>query len=137
MPHIKLYHRRFGLNWPVEERPKESPLHLIASRCSALGAMKVVEKYACFMQSLVDEPDSVGSSPLLIAVKRNNIEVAKCLMNNSTRKPEIDKRNSKNESPIYLAALNGQTVIMKEMLKECKYKCEFALINPLSLFSKI
>ena len=74
------------------------------------------------MKSLVDQPDSHGSTPLLVAIQRNNVKVAKCLIKNSKKKPAIDKRNRKNDSPIYLTVRRGQTDVMKEILKNCKYK---------------
>lgn len=118
---IQLYHRRFSLDWPSSDRPRESPLHLIASRHSGLEAMKIVEKHSNFMNHFIDKPDDNQSTPLLIAIKRKNVEVAKRLIKYPNRKPDIKKTNLHGESPICVAARTGQAEIMAEILKECEY----------------
>ena len=115
-----LRYRKFGHNWFNDEDPKESSLHVVASRCSAIRAMQIIEKYPNFMHYHVDATDEHGSTPLLIAVKRNNVDVAKRLLNYEVKRANITKTNKSNESPIYLAALNGRVEILKEMLKLCK-----------------
>jgi ankyrin repeat protein len=95
-----------------------SPLFTITKKC-CWAAMRIVEKHPSFIKDVVDEPGSDGSTPLLVAVKRNHIEVVKWLMNNSGMKLEIERRNRKGETAIYLAALNGQADVIKEMLERC------------------
>ena len=116
----QLRYRKFGHNWSNNEDPKESSLHVVASRCSAIRAMKIIEKYPHFMNYHVDATDEHGSTPLLVAVKRNNVDVAKHLLDYEVNRTDITKTNKSNESPIYLAVLNGRFEILKEMLKLCK-----------------
>jgi ankyrin repeat protein len=98
---------------------KNSPLITIVEHCNWVG-IRIVEKHADLMNYLVDEPtDSQGSTPLLIAIKKGYVEVAKWLINKPGMKPDIAKRNNERESPIYLAALKGQAEIIKEMLEIC------------------
>ena len=117
---IELRHRRYGLNWPADDLPKGTPLHLIASRRSALRAMKLVANNPNVMKQLANKPDSEGSTPLLIAAKAGNVKVAVCLMESIKDKHVIIQKNSKKESPIYFAALNGETDLIKVMLNRCE-----------------
>ncbi|XP_028391797.1 transient receptor potential cation channel subfamily A member 1-like [Dendronephthya gigantea] len=111
---IHLFHRRYGLSsWPLNERPKESALHLVAKKATSIEAMKVFEQVPKFLEDFSDIPDSHGSSPLLLAIKCNNMEVVKRLL---TRKPDLNKRNKLNETPILVAALNDDADVIKEML---------------------
>ena len=104
-----------------DKMAKRYPLHVIASRCSDVKALDLVENCQTFMEDHINMVDSEGSTPLLIAVKRRNDRVAKRLLKykNSTR-PDITKKNKVGESPILLAALLGQTDILMEMKKECE-----------------
>ncbi|XP_028391726.1 transient receptor potential cation channel subfamily A member 1 homolog isoform X2 [Dendronephthya gigantea] len=113
---IHLFHRRYGLSfWPLSERPKETALHLIANKHSSIKAMKVLQERPQFLNDFSDIPDSHGSSPLLLAIKRNNMEVVKVLLD---REPDVNKRNKHNESPILVAALNDHADVIKEMLEK-------------------
>ena len=96
----------------------QSPLCAITKEC-CWAAMRLVEKYPNFMQHVVDELDNDGSTPLLTTVQRNDTEVAKWLMYNSKKKLDIEKRNCKGETAIYLAALNGHADVIKEMFERC------------------
>ena len=113
---------RLGINSHIGDRvAKRYPLHVIASRCSDVKALDLVENYETFMEDHIDMGDSEDSTPLLIALKRRNDKVAKRLLKhkNCTR-PDITKKNKDGESPIMLAALFGQTSILMEMKKECE-----------------
>ncbi|XP_028391727.1 serine/threonine-protein phosphatase 6 regulatory ankyrin repeat subunit C-like [Dendronephthya gigantea] len=113
---IHLFHRRYGLPfWPLSERPKETALHLIANKNSSIKAMEVLQERPKFLDDFSDIPDSHGSSPLLLAIKRNNMEVVKRLLD---RKPDVNKRNKHNETPIHVAALNDHADVIEEMLKK-------------------
>ncbi|XP_028391796.1 uncharacterized protein LOC114516496 isoform X2 [Dendronephthya gigantea] len=112
---VHLFHRRYGLSsWPLNERPKESAVHLVANKLTSIKAMKVLEKHPRFLDEFSDIPDSHGSSPLLLAIKCNNMEVVKRLL---ARKPDLNKRNKHNETPILVAALNDDADVIKEMLE--------------------
>ena len=116
---IHLFHRRYGLSfWPLNERPKVTALHLIASKHSSIKAMEVLEKQPKFLKDFSDIPDSHGSSPLLLAIKSNNMEVARRLLR---RKPNVNKRNRHNETPILVAALNDNAEVIKEMMAICEF----------------
>ena len=115
---IGMRRRRFGLNWPTDDIPEGSPIHLMATRRSSLGTMQLVANYPNFMTEFVNKPDSEGSTPLVIAIKANNVEIALYLLD-SGNEDVIIQKNSRKESPIYLAALNGQTDIIKEILNRC------------------
>ena len=113
---------RFRINSQIGDKMAKSyPLHVIASRCSDVKALDLVENYETFMEDHIDMGDSEDSTPLLIALKRRNDKVAKRLLKhkNCTR-PDITKKNKDGESPIMLAALFGQTSILMEMKKECE-----------------
>ena len=90
----------------------------MATRRSSLGTMQLVANYPNFMTEFVNKPDSEGSTPLVIAIKANNVEIALYLLD-SGNEDVIIQKNSRKESPIYLAALNGQTDIIKEILNRC------------------
>ncbi|XP_028392147.1 transient receptor potential cation channel subfamily A member 1-like isoform X2 [Dendronephthya gigantea] len=111
-----LFHRfTFFVSGVQDERPKETALHVLATKTtSAKAILKVFEKRPKFLNDLSDFPDSYGSTPLLVAINYNNIEVAKRLIRTKSR---VDKRNDDGESPILLAALNDYVDIIKEMLE--------------------
>ncbi|XP_028391719.1 transient receptor potential cation channel subfamily A member 1-like isoform X3 [Dendronephthya gigantea] len=112
---IHLFHRRFGLSfWPLSERPKETALHLIANKHTSVEAMEVLQKRPKFLDDFSDIPDSHDSSPLLLAIKCNNMEVVKRLL---ARKPDLNKRNKHDETPILVAALHDAEDVINEMLK--------------------
>ena len=115
---VELFHRRYGLSfWPLNERPKETALHVLASKLTSTQAMKVI-KDSKFLKDFSDIPDSHGSTPLLLAIKCNNMEVVQRLL---TAKPDVNQKNNRlNESPIYVAALNDHADILKEILVTCK-----------------
>jgi ankyrin repeat protein len=93
-----------------------SPLIEIVKGCN-WAAIRIVEKHRDFMNNLVDEPfDDNANTPMLIAVRENYIEIAKWLTNLSGKNPDIEKKNVKGESPIYLVALKGQVEVIKDML---------------------
>jgi ankyrin repeat protein len=95
------------------------PLFEIVMGCN-WQAIRIVEKHRDFMNSFVDEPfDNNKNTPLLSAVQGNCTEVAKWLMNQPGKKPDILKRNEDGVSPIYLAALKGQAEVIKTMLEIC------------------
>jgi ankyrin repeat protein len=122
---VELFHRRFGLSsWPLNERPKETALHVLAKKLTSTQAMKVLEN-SKFFHDFSDVQDSNGSTPLLLAIKCNNIEVIKRLL---PTKPDINKRNRHDETPIYIAALNDNAYVIKEILNTCKY-FEFIFIG--------
>jgi ankyrin repeat protein len=96
-----------------------SPLITIVEGCN-WAAIRIIKKHRDFMNSFVDEPfGENGNTPMLTAVQENCIEVAKWLINQPGKKPDIEKRNVKGESPIYLAAQKGQVEVVKEMLEIC------------------
>ena len=114
---VERFHRRYGLSsWPVNERPKETALHVLATKHTSTQAMEVLEN-SKFLHDFSDIQDSDGSTPLLLAIKCNNIEVVKRLL---PTKPDINKRNRHNETPIYIAALNDHAYVIKEILTTCK-----------------
>ena len=115
---VELFHRRYGLSfWPLNERPKETALHVLASKLTSTQAVKVI-KDSKFLKDFSDIPDSHGSTPLLLAIKCNNMEVVQRLL---TAKPDVNQKNNRlNESPIYVAALNDHADILKEILVTCK-----------------
>ena len=80
--------------------------------------MEVLEKRPKFLEDFSDIPDSHGSSPLLLAIKCNNMEVTRRLL---CRKPDVNKRNRHNETPILVAALNDDADVIKEMLDKCEF----------------
>jgi ankyrin repeat protein len=93
-----------------------SPLIEIVKGCN-WAAIRIVEKHRDFMNNLVDEPfDDNANTPMLIAVRENYIEIAKWLINLPGKNPDIEKKNVKGESPIYLVALKGQVEVIKDML---------------------
>ncbi|CAB4017884.1 ankyrin repeat domain-containing, partial [Paramuricea clavata] len=94
-----------------------SPFFRIVKECN-WAAIRIAEKHGDLMNYLVDEPtESQESTPLLIAIQNDYEEVAKWLIKEPEKKPDIEKRNAQGESPIYLAALKGQAEIIKEMLE--------------------
>ena len=118
---VELLHRRYGLSfWPVHERPKESALHVLAGKFCSIKAMEVLERRPRFLDDFADVQDGHGSTPLLLAIKCNNIEVVKRLLL-AKPKPEVDKKNHHDETPIHVAALNGHADVLREILKTCKY----------------
>ena len=117
-PENEMRNNRFGIDSQIGfKMAKQYPLHVIASRCSDMKALDLVEKCQIFMEDHIDMADNEGSTPLLIAIKRRNNKVAKRLLN---YRPDITKKNKDEESPIMLAALTGQTDILMEMKNECK-----------------
>ena len=107
---VALFHRRFGLSsWPLNERPKETALHVLASKITSTQAI---------LSDFSDVPDSLGSTPLLLAIKCNNMEVVRRLL---PAKPDINKRNRHNEYPIYVAALNDNVDVLSEILECCTF----------------
>ena len=115
---VELFHRRYGLSfWPLDERPKETALHVLASKLTSTQAMRVLEN-SKFLKHFSDIPDSQGSTPLLLAIKCNNMEVVQRLL---PAKPDVNKLNRHNECPIYVAALNDHADVISEILKTCKW----------------
>jgi hypothetical protein len=115
---VELFHRRYGLSfWPLNERPQETALHVLASKFTSTQAMNVL-KDSKFLKDFSDVPDSHGSTPLLLAIKCSNMEVVRRLL---PAKPDINKRNRHNEYPIYVAALNDHADVLSEILETCKY----------------
>ena len=120
---VELFHRRYGLSfWPLDERPKETAIHLLASKITSTEAMKILENHPKFLHDFSDVPDSHGSTPLLLAIKCNNMEVVQRLL---LTKPDVSKRNRHNESPIYVAALNDDAKAINRILETCKLLCCF------------
>jgi ankyrin repeat protein len=118
---VVLFHRRYGLSfWPLDERPKETALHVLASKLTSTNAMEVLKKTRKFLTDFSDVPDSHESTPLLLAIKCNNIEVINGLL---PAKPDVNKRNRRNESPLHVAALNDHDHIIREILKTSKCVC--------------
>ena len=116
---IHLFHRRYGLSsWPLNERPKETALHLIANKLSSNKAIQVLEKRPKFLEDFLDIPDSHGSSPLLLAIKCKNMEVVWRLL---CGEPDVNKRNRHNETPILVAVLNDDVDVIKEILEICEF----------------
>ncbi|XP_028392143.1 transient receptor potential cation channel subfamily A member 1-like isoform X2 [Dendronephthya gigantea] len=111
-----LFHRSIYFAFGVqEERPKETALHLLATKTTSPEAiLEVFARRPKFLNDLSDFPDSHGSTPLLVAIKHNNMDVVKRLLRT---KPRVGKRNNDGESPILLAALNGYVDVIKEMLE--------------------
>ena len=124
---VELFHRRYGLSfWPLDKRPKETALHVLASRFTSTQAMDVL-KGSKFLKDFSDIPDSHGSTPLLLAIKCNNMEVVQRLL---PSKPDVDKKNRYDESPIYVAAQNDRVDVINEILATCK--CEYCLTHVFS-----
>jgi ankyrin repeat protein len=82
--------------------------------------MEVLKKTRKFLTDFSDVPDSHESTPLLLAIKCNNIEVINVLL---PAKPDVNKRNRRNESPLHVAALNDHDHIIREILKTSKCVC--------------
>ena len=122
---VELFHRRYGLSfWPLDERPKETALHVLASKITSTEAMKVLDSHPKFLNDFSDVADSYGSTPLLLAIKCNNMEVVERLL---LTKPDVNKRNRRNESPIYVAALNDHAKVINRIIETCKSLCSFLL----------
>ncbi|CAB4005753.1 TKL kinase, partial [Paramuricea clavata] len=112
---VVLFHRRYGLSfWPLDERPKETALHVLASKLTSTNAMEVLKKRPKFLTDFSDVPDSHGSTPLLLAIKCNNNDVINGLL---LAKPDVNKRNLHEESPLHVAAVNDHDHIIEEILK--------------------
>ena len=115
---VERFHRPNSLSfWPVNERPKVTALHVLANKLTSTDAMKVL-KNSKFLYDFSDVPDSQESTPLLQAIKSNNIDAVKVFLN---AKPNIRKRNNFRESPIHVAALNDQADVIEEILKTCEF----------------
>lgn len=115
--YVQLFHRRFGQSgWPMDKRPKETALHVLASRLTSRKTMGVLSKRQVFLKVFSDIQDSNGCTPLLVAAKCSNIEVVKWLL---PVMRDVNKRNHNGESPIYIAALNDNVDILREILKTC------------------
>ncbi|XP_028392138.1 transient receptor potential cation channel subfamily A member 1-like [Dendronephthya gigantea] len=99
------------------ERPKETALHVLAAKTTSVtveAILEVFERKQKFLNDFSDFPDGHGSTPLLVAIKHNNMDVVKRLLRTE---PRVDKINDDSESPILLAALNDYAVVIKEMLE--------------------
>ena len=96
-------------------------LHVLANKPTSTDAMKVL-KNSKFLDDFLDVPDSQESTPLLQAIKTNNIDAVKMFLN---AKPDIGKRNNFRESPIHVAALNDQADVIEEILQTSKFFCFF------------
>ena len=101
------------------KHPKETALHVLASKPESTEAMTVLEKQPKFLSDFSDFPDSHGATPLLVAIKCNNIEFVKRLL---VTKPKIQPAGfGIFESPILFAALNDHTDVIGEILKTCEF----------------
>ncbi|CAB3988863.1 transient receptor potential cation channel subfamily A member 1-like [Paramuricea clavata] len=116
---IELFYQWYGLaSWPLNERPKETALHVLPSKSNSEKAMKVLDECGSkFVTDFLDVEDSHGSTPLLRAIKCNNIAVVKWLLRKKPNVNNINKRNVHDESPIYVAALNDHVNVIKEILE--------------------
>ena len=79
--------------------------------------MDIMEEQPKFLKDFSDVQDSNGSTPLLLAIKCNNIEVVKRLL---PSEPERLNEGKQHESPLYAAALNDHVDVMREIIKKCK-----------------
>ncbi|XP_028391898.1 serine/threonine-protein phosphatase 6 regulatory ankyrin repeat subunit A-like [Dendronephthya gigantea] len=110
----ELFHRRCGLSfWPIDERPKVTALHVLASRVKSAKALDVLVKRPEFFQDFADMQDSHGSTPLLLAIKCNNMDVVRRLL---TTKPDVNKKNRYDETPILIAALKDNADAIQEII---------------------
>lgn len=109
------------LNESVKEitsHPYMTYLHYIAKSYSALELMNILCKYDEFIQPILSQADDEGRTPLHLAIRRNNVGIAKCLIRCGA---DVERKNRQKETPIYLAALNGQVEVLKEIFLMRKF----------------
>ncbi|XP_028391903.1 transient receptor potential cation channel subfamily A member 1-like [Dendronephthya gigantea] len=114
----KLFYRRAHLSYgsfSLNDHPKETALHVLASKPNSTEAVRIFENRPLFLRDFSDIPDSHGSTPLLVAVKSNNIEVVRLLLLRT--RPDVNSRNKHGESPILVAAVNNDADLIRTMLE--------------------
>ena len=93
-------------------------LHHIATSYSSQKLMNILQKHKNLIEPVLNQKDQVGTTPLHVAVKWHNVDIAKCLIQCEA---DVLSRNNRGETPVYLAALNGQVEILEEILQKCKF----------------
>ena len=124
------------LSETVADIPEIRPtyLHRIAESYSAIGLMNILQKYPELVQPMLEQVDLTGSTPLHQAIKRKNVDIAKCLIRCGA---DYKKQNKREETPIYLAVLNGQIDILEEIFLLCKFSFDLKhLYVSLSMFNR-
>ncbi|XP_028392041.1 transient receptor potential cation channel subfamily A member 1-like [Dendronephthya gigantea] len=118
------YRRIYSGSRLSKEHPKETALHVLASKPKAVEAMKVLEKRPKFLRDFKDFPDNHDTSPILVAIKCNNIKVFRRLLTKELAKRsrfywdiELNRVNIHKESPIRVAAMNDNAEVIKVMLE--------------------
>ena len=90
--------------------------HYVAIRDQKAGhdAANILKEYPSILTCInVNEPDINGLTPLLTAMKRNNVTVAQLLVQSGARFDEIIN----GQYPIHIAVTNGQVEVLEEMIK--------------------
>ena len=109
----------------------KNAFHILAAKTPGSETIEKLEKYNDFLKNLniFNRPeDSNEATPLLIAVKWNNNEIAKYLIQNDV---DFTTRDKNGQSPINIAVREGQEVIVREMLshgKEENFECLFTTL---------
>ena len=110
----ELFDKIDGLVEP--DRGNKNALHFLARQKSGSERVKLLEDHVEALQGIIDKPDDTGLTPLLMAVKRNNEEMARYLVKHGANFEKIIK----GQSPINIAIANGQTDVLEEMLQARK-----------------
>ena len=112
--HPQLFDEIDGLVEP--DRDNKNPLHFLARQMLGSEIVTLLENHVKSLQDIIEEPDDTGLTPLLMAVKRNNEEMARYLVKHGANFEKIIK----GQSPINIAIANGQTDVLEEMLQARK-----------------
>ena len=104
-----------GIDINLSEAKKgRTILHLACS----IGALETV-KFLIEREANLLQPDNYGDTPLHLAVKNNRVEVVSYFAGLSTNIHDgkmLNARNAVGESPLFIAARNGSTNILKILL---------------------
>ena len=102
---------------PEQDMAGKNAFHVLAMRERADKMLEILDKHENYLKDLkiINKGDKTNATPLLFAVKRNNREIAKYLIE---RGADFELRDNYNQSPIKVALMEGQEDVVREMLKK-------------------